>query len=146
MVKSNLSKKQLAAVIGELVAGKLDEQAIADKHQVSRRTFYRWLSDEAFIAELDRRIEWLNRRGELMLARKRSEAVSNLAKLTKNETAETARKACLDIINFSPQQQPNKDQSPQLTQPSDQHQTLTLAPQTATKLLATLAEEEAEKT
>jgi len=50
-----LSKKQLS-VIEDLFVGQLDEQAILDKHKVSRAVFVKWQMERRFVEEFNRRI------------------------------------------------------------------------------------------
>ena len=63
-----LSKKQLS-VIEDLFVGQLDEQAILDKHEVSRAVFVKWQMERRFVEEFNRRVAALNRQGELIIAR-----------------------------------------------------------------------------
>ena len=97
-----LSKKQLS-VIGDLFTGQLDEQAILDKHKVSRAVFVKWQMERRFVEEFNRRIAALNRQGELIIARYAPLAAAKLVGLTESQSQETARKACIDIIEFPKQ-------------------------------------------
>jgi hypothetical protein len=94
---SRLSRKQLA-VIDDLFAGELDEQAVLDKHSVSRSLFKRWLADPRFTELFNERISSAYRQSEMILARYAPLAAAKLVQLTESENQETARKACLDII------------------------------------------------
>jgi hypothetical protein len=134
-----LSGKQFA-VIEEMFAGELDEQAILQKHGVSRRVFNRWLSNDAFLAELGRRVEWLNLQSELVIARYKALAAAKLVHLTESEKEETARKACLDIISL-PRAAGNRPTPANKRQESGKLELPELSPQTCSRLLAVLAEE-----
>ena len=150
-----LHGRQLA-FIGDLFGGKLDEQAALKKHHVSRKLYNKWLSDPAFVEQFDRRFAGLCRQNALQIARNASEAMEELMTLikaeegntkgsgSKAEKGETARKACLDIIkmHLSPRlagrpKAPVKKATPPPEPPE-------LSAQTASKLLAVLAEERAE--
>jgi hypothetical protein len=139
-----LNAKQLA-VIDDLFEGELDESKILKNHNVSRKLYDRWLADEGFNDHLDRRTEWEYRRNWILLVRSARQAVSNLMDLTKSDQAETARKACIDIITMRANllagtrfvdthaKPVDNAPSPPESQP--------FSPETAGKLLAVLAKE-----
>jgi hypothetical protein len=137
--RKQLSKRQLA-VIDDLFGGELDEQAVLDKHKVSRNVYNRWLADEGFCAEFDRRIASARRQSELIIAKYASLAVAKLVQLTESESQETARKACLDIIS-SPPAAAKKPQASSETEPAGEQEQPQLSDQTVSRLLAALAEE-----
>jgi len=141
--KKHLSKKQLA-VIEEMFSGELDEQQVLDKHKVSRNVYNRWLTDENFCAEFDRRIDSARRQGELIIAKYASLAAAKLVQLTESESQETARKACLDIISLPPA----TAKKPQGASESEQagEQQPPLSDEAVSRLLAVLAEEKKENT
>ena len=97
--ETKLTKKQLV-VIEDLFAGELDEQKILEKHKVNRRLYDKWLADENFTEEFERRLKLAHRQSELIIARYATVAAAKLVQLTESENQETARKACLDIINY----------------------------------------------
>jgi len=140
--RKKLTKKQMA-IIDDLFAGELDEQAVLAKYKVSRNLYDRWLTDEHFVVQFKERVERAYRQSELIIARYAPLAAAKLVQLTESESQETARKACLDIISFpglAPQFTAGSDavsatakQSAQVAQQ--------LSPQTASRLLAALAEE-----
>lgn len=137
-----LSKKQLA-VIEDLFNGELDEQAVLDKHNVSRNLFIRWQGDENFIGQWDRRIAAGHHQSAALIAKFAPLAAAKLVRLTESEKEETARKACLDIISFPSlagkrPASPNEQQTAEL---DNSDQPIGLSEQFATKLLAVLAEE-----
>lgn len=130
----NLTRRQ-HAVIEDLFAAKMDEQKVLEKHHVSGALYSRWLADERFVEQFDRRLDQAYRSGRLTLARNASNAADKLVALTECEKEETARKACLDIITLN---------SPAArTAGAAEHPTETsaseLPPETAARLLAALA-------
>ncbi|HUT30203.1 MAG TPA: hypothetical protein VMX13_10460 [Sedimentisphaerales bacterium] len=138
-----LTKRQ-SAVLDDMFAGELDEQAVLEKHNVSQKTFNRWLGEDAFMAELNRRLQWLNLQTELIITRYKTLAAARLVQLTESDKEETARKACLDIINLPnrsdiPPKQPSNE--PKVSTPPEYHE---LSPETCSRLLAVLAEEKKE--
>jgi hypothetical protein len=133
-----LSAKQLA-VIEDLFEGN-KEQEILEKHKLSRKLYEKWLADGAFNRRLDRRAEWENRKIAFKLARSAREAVSKLAGLTDSKQAETARKACVDLITISANRSAAGSAS-QADNPAPSPESTPLPPETASKLLAVLAEE-----
>jgi len=135
--RKQLGKKQLA-VIEDMFRGELDEQAILDKHKISKNIYNKWLTDENFIEEFNRRIAWLNRQSELIIARYASLAAAKLVQLTESEKAETARKACLDIISLPKPALSNSQKA------TVEPQTKQLSQATCGRLLAALANEKTE--
>jgi hypothetical protein len=129
-----ITKKQ-RAVIEDLFAGKLDEDGIFEKHKIDRRTYDKWLADDNFANEFDRRLKSAHRQGELIIARFAAVAAAKLVELTESTNPETARKACLDVINCLRQNnQPSPaEQAGEVEQPPD------LPPELASRLLAALA-------
>ena len=117
-----------------LPAGELDEQAILDKHKIKRNTFNRWLADENFEAELVRRIKTARLMSDVLIAKYSVVAAAKLVGLTESEKEETARKACLDIISLPNSKLPEQPDS-------EETETVTLSDETASKILAVLAEE-----
>ena len=142
--RRQLSKRQLA-VLDELFSGELSEQAVLEKHKVSKNLYNRWLADEAFTDEFNRRIAWLNRQGELIIARYSSVAAAKLVQLTESDSAETARKACLDIISLPKLSAKRAEPFDPAQDKADAARAEELSPQTASRLLAALAEEKNEK-
>lgn len=131
-----ITKKQLS-VIDDLFAGELDEQQVFEKHKVDRRIYDRWLTEENFADEFDRRLKSAHRQGELIIARFAAVAAAKLVELTESTNPETARKACLDVINYLRQNnQPSPAEQTENEQPPD------LPPELASRLLAALAASE----
>lgn len=136
-----LSKRQLA-VIEDLFNGELDEQAVLDKYKVSRKLYYKWLADDAFVEQFDQRIAGAYRQSTLLLARYAPLAAAKLVQLTESEKEETARKACLDIISFPSLASSSADAAPESVKDSKVQKPFPeLSPETASRLLALLAEE-----
>jgi len=140
MSMKRLSKKQLA-VIEDLFAGELDEQAVLEKHRVSRNLYNRWLTDDRFIEQFNERIARAYRQSELIIARYAPLAAAKLVQLTECEKEETARKACLDILSF-PTLAGRSAAASTENAVSNAPESGQLSPQTASRLLAALAEEQ----
>jgi hypothetical protein len=128
-----ITKKQ-REVIDDLFAGLADEQQILDKHKIDRRLYDKWLADGKFAEEFERRLQSARRQGELIIARYAAFAAAKLVQLTESTNCETARKACLDIINLL---RPNAEMKP--SEQPDAGQTPDLTPEMASRLLAALA-------
>ena len=129
-----ITRKQLA-VIEDLFAGELDEQQVFEKHRINKRVYDKWLTEENFAGEFDRRIKSAHRQGELIIARFANVAAVKLVALTESANPETARKACLDVINYLRQKaQADSDEQPEAEKLPD------LPPETASRLLAALAQ------
>jgi hypothetical protein len=136
--RRQLSKRQLA-VIDDLFGGELDEQAALNKYKVSRNVYNKWLADEEFQAEFARRISGAYLAGEALIARYCLVAAAKLVQLTDSESQETARKACLDIISL-PKVAAKKAEQMSKEQKSDEGQVEQLSAETASRILAALAE------
>lgn len=138
MSQTKLNKRQLE-VLYDLLESEDKEAVVLQKHKVSWLTYNKWLSDENFIEELDNRITTAKKRAAAHLAGNATKAIANLLRLSKLD-GETARKACLDIIALQSQAitqiepQPKNIEQPQSPAP-------TLSPETASRILAALAEE-----
>jgi hypothetical protein len=136
-----LSKRQLA-VIEDLFIGELDEQALLDKHKISRNTFNKWLADELFVGQFNERMDSSFRQSRLIIARYAPLAAAKLVQLTESDKEETARKACLDVISMG---QPNSSLADTGTASDDdkglQDVLPELSPEAAGRILAALAED-----
>jgi len=144
--EKQLTKKQLA-VIEDLFAGELDEQAILDKHNVDRQLYSKWQNDDDFTEQFERRIADAYRQSTVLIARYAPLAAAKLIQLTESDKAETARKACLDIISMpiltaNRKTQISREESRLAGTQALPDDTQQLSEQTAGKLLALLAEEE----
>ena len=136
-----LSAKQLA-VIDDLFKGRLEEQEILEKHNLSRRLYDKWLADEGFNDHLDRRMVWEYRRCEFMLAHYARVAASNLVQITDPDPQkpEAARKACIDIITMRANLLAGISATPD-DNPTPAPEFPNLLPEITGKILAVLAEE-----
>jgi hypothetical protein len=130
-----LNQKQLA-VLDDLFNSDLDEQGVLDKHRVRRSTYESWLANELFAERFNRHVSNLRRRSELLMAKYRCLAAAKLVELTASEKAETARKACLDIIG-----QPKIRPEAEGAEKDSNEQTEPLSEAKASKILAVLADE-----
>jgi hypothetical protein len=137
--RAKLTKKQLV-VIEDLFIGGLDEQAVLEKHRVSRSLYDKWLEDDDFNQQFDRRIARAYRQSRAIIARYAPLAAAKLVQLTESEKEETARKACLDIISL-PTLEDKIAKKTTEPQADEMEQPLELTEQAASRLLAALAEE-----
>jgi hypothetical protein len=133
-----LWSKQLG-VLKDLFTGQLGEEEVLKKWRVTRRTYVGWHTTASFAAEYKRRLKQAKLEGERILARYSSTAASKLVELTQSEKEETARKACLDIINHPDRKA--KSRSARKTEPKAE-ELPELPPETVSRLLAALAEDE----
>jgi hypothetical protein len=138
-----LSKRQLA-VIEDLFAGELEEQAILEKYNVSKNLYNRWLADDRFIHQFNEHISRAYRQSQLIIARYATLAAAKLVQLTGSDSQETARKACLDIIGFSGQGSGSSiaSSAPRAPDPTPVEASDQLSVEAASRLLAALAEEQ----
>ena len=132
-----LSQKQLT-LLDDLFRGDLDEHAVLDKHKVRRSTYDRWLADELFAERFKQYVNGLKRQSELLMAKYSCLAAAKLVELTASDKAETARKACLDIIS-APESAFQKTKQPDKTKKDSDKQAEQLSDETASRLLAALA-------
>jgi hypothetical protein len=130
-----LSQKQLT-VLDDLFNSDLDEQGVLDKHKVRRSTYENWLANELFAERFNRYVNSVRRRSELLMAKYSCLAAAKLVELTTSEKAETARKACLDIIC-----QPKIAAEAEKVEKDSNKQVELLSGTTASRLLAAMAEE-----
>jgi hypothetical protein len=148
---SKLSKLQ-QAVIEDMFSGECNEQAVLDKHGVGRSLFNKWMADAQFAQQFEEQIASAYRQSEIILARYAPLAAAKLVQLTESENQETARKACLDIIEREYRRQNTEWRKPSLTgdrrqniddvagtgnEPTGQ---LQISDETASRILAVLAE------
>jgi len=139
-----LTKRQLE-VIEDLFNGELDEQTVLDKHKIGRNLYNKWLEDENFIEQFDRRIAEAYRQSAVLLARYAPLAAAKLIQLTESDKAETARKACLNIIQSDPRLRTQDSKTQAQNSGSESEvcglESVSITEQTASRLLAILAEE-----
>jgi len=143
MGKRKYLRQRQLKVLDDLFNSDLDERAVLDKHKVRRSTYDRWLADKLFSERFKQYVNGQKRRSELLMAKYGCLAAAKLVELAASDKAETARKACLDIISL-PKLAGDTNPKPAESQPADQPQARQLTPQTARRLLAALAEEKNE--
>lgn len=140
--KKQLRKRQLE-LIDDLFEGQLDERTVLEKHKVSRNVYNKWLADEEFKSEFARRVAGARLQSEALIAKYSLVAAVKLVQLINSRSQETARKVCLDIISLPKVTGRKGKQSAGAEQAGvdEGHQIEQLSPQTASRLLAALAEE-----
>jgi hypothetical protein len=138
--KKRLTKRQLA-VIEDVFSdfSMVDEQAVLDKHKVSRNLYNKWLTEASFTEQFDQRIAAAHRQSAALIARYAPLAAAKLVQLTDSDKEETARKACLDIISMLQIARTCNNASADANLKSQI--TPQLSDQTVSRLLAILAEE-----
>lgn len=138
--RRHLSRRQLV-ILDDLFNSDLDEQGVLDKHKVRRSTYERWLAEGLFAERFNRYVNSVRRRSELLMAKYSCLAAAKLVELTASEKAETARKACLDIIS-----QPKIAAEAENAEKGSNRQVEPLSGTMASRLLAAMAEEKFEVT
>jgi len=96
MEKLNRKQKK---VMEELFEGK-DEKEVLDNNNVSRAVFNRWTAEDAWANEFDRRVEAARRQSQIIITTYQPVAAAKLVQLTNCEKEQTARQACLDVIQM----------------------------------------------
>jgi len=119
--------------LDELYANGGDESAVQAKFNISRNVWQSWLDNHYFTAEMNARHDSLQRQADIMLAKFKPIAMAVLISLCQSQNEEVSRKACVELLNLKFQFDEKKVQ-----QPEDNEQ---LSPETASKMLALLAEE-----
>jgi hypothetical protein len=127
----SLTKEQLQ-IIDDLFESGGDESAVLQKHKIPRKLWSDWLSDKDFADEIAARTDASKRHSQIILSKYAPFAAAKLVQLCESENQETSRKAVLDILNL---------QAGRKTQDLPQPELPSLDAQTASKLLAALAEE-----
>jgi len=131
-----LTRKQLE-FIDALLANECNERQTLDDRKILIKLYRKWLQNSSFCAELEYRVNAGYRQSALLLAAKAREAAEQLAKLATNGESETTRKACMDIITMKPPTHLPGTAAPR----NDEEEPSPISPQTASRLLAALAEE-----
>jgi hypothetical protein len=134
--RKQLSDRQ-TVVLEDLFDSDLDEQGVLAKYRVRQSTYERWLADKLFAERFNRYVNSVRRRSELLMAKYSCLAAAKLVELTTSEKAETARKACLDIIIC----QPKIAAEAEKVEKDSNKQVELLSGTTASRLLAAMAEE-----
>ncbi len=128
----SLTKKQLE-IIDELFESGGDETAVLSRHGITFSDWQKQLAEKDFADELAARMESSKRQGRIILSKYAPYAATKLIQLCESENQETARKAALDILNL-------QTGSPVAVAPGSGEPLPSLDPETASKLLAALAE------
>ena len=97
--KSQLIPRQLE-VIDELCEAELSEAKILEKYGISYTIYRRWLSMDVFTEEMDLRVGAARRQSQFNVAKYAPLVATKLIALTESEREETARKACMDIMQM----------------------------------------------
>ncbi|MBN1362986.1 MAG: hypothetical protein JW993_20475 [Sedimentisphaerales bacterium] len=135
----SLTRRQ-RALIEDLFADGANEQQVLAKHKVSRELYARWLADERFLEAFENRIAQAYRAGRIILARAAHQAATTLVGLSQaTDKGETTRKASLDILAAQGPAAPRPTAIPPQPTASPVRP---LPPETASRILAILAEEQ----
>lgn len=137
--KSQLSRRQID-VIDDLCEGEMSEAKVLAKYGVSHAIYRRWLSMKVFGEEMDFRIGAARRQSQLIVAKYAPLVAAKLIQLTESEKEETARKACMDIIQM-PATVSNQNKISE-----EPHSEIAITSETATRILEALAKQTEEKT
>ena len=111
--KSQLTDRQLKA-IPVIVASPTYSQGCR-KAKINRTTFYEWLKDPAFKAELDRQRDAVTTEAFGVLSQALTKAVECLAGLLDSKDGRLKRLAAKDIIDFVIRHKENEDLDARLT-------------------------------
>jgi len=96
---ANLKKIQ-KKVMDELFEGEKNEREILSDNNISYSVYSRWLKEDGWKEAFQRRIDEAERRAQILVAGNKPAAAEKLIKLMDCEKEQTARQACLDIINM----------------------------------------------
>lgn len=139
-----LNKKQLK-MIDDLIGFDGSEDAVLEKHKISKIEWYKLLKKAEFSAEIERRIKALERQVKIISAKSLPYAVAKLIQLCSSESDEIARKAVLDILGLRLEFKKNDysaESALSETSPNGGPEpTEKISPETAARLLAVLAED-----
>ncbi len=128
-------KKKQKEAIDELYQGDGDELAVCSKLNIKNSQWQSWLGSREFSSELEYRTAALKRQTEIMLAKYSPLAVAVLISLCKSQSDETSRKACVDILQIALNLQSRQPEAS-----NDNRQTPEIDQETASAVLAVLAE------
>lgn len=128
-------------MLDDLFGGTGSEQEILEKKKISKRLYEKWLADENFVKEFQRRLQSARMQGELLIARYSSAAAIKLIELIESKNAETARKACIDIITLMRPKGAKTGPGEAEEKNTDTPCPTELPPEVASKLLAALSAE-----
>ncbi len=137
MAKTKQPSKRQLDLIEDLFDERMLEQDVLEKYNVGRNLFNKWLLDETFAEQLDKRIAASYRSSAIYIARYAPLAAAKLVELTDSEKVETARRACLDIISM----QSSGENPAAAANETAQENSPPFSADTAGKILAVLANE-----
>ena len=127
---TKLNKKQ-RDFLDEILNNRSSVELASDKLNISSDCLCKWFASPEFTEELARRLELIIKRADMLISQNRLTAAEKLINLTSCEKEETARKACLDILELTATIT-DKNHKPQQK----------IDPKLAAKLLSILAESE----
>jgi hypothetical protein len=135
--RGHISSRQ-RAVIDDILKNGLTERQALENHGVTRIRYRRWLKGGLYMQELNDAIDAAMRQQKFTIAHCLPDAAEKLTELLDTEKGETARKACLDIIELQ-----RSDIAPRITQKDTDDQTqnkYNLTQEKAAKIWAILAQ------
>ena len=100
MAGRRLSGRQ-SAVLNDIFSGQMSVEEVLAKHKVAAGVYRKWHGDERFSEEFEVRVAAAYRESRVLIARYASVAAVKLVQLTESNSAETSRKACLDILSLN---------------------------------------------
>ena len=141
--RKQLTKRQMD-FINDLFNSGLEESEVLARHKLSLMVYRKWLGEKIFQDELEFRKVLIQRQSELLMAKYSTVATVKLIELLDSGNKETVRKACLDILAANKEKEKSKpDSAKDKDEPEPSEQ---LSPETASKLLAALAQDKNDKT
>jgi hypothetical protein len=131
-----LSRKQMK-FITDMFSGELSEEELLKEYKITSQVFNNWLNNPLFLDEFDRRCEFAARQAQALISRHKVFAAAKLVELTQCKKEETARKACLDIVEFEVIQNEQAER-PENSNPENPGNLM--PPEKASQLLKSLAD------
>ena len=131
------SRKKQLKVIKELFEGNEGERKVLEDNNVSEQTWRRWLGDRDFISKVTNKIETAKLSNQILLAKIMPVVTTRLLQLCGSENEDVSRKACLTLVEL----QNDKEINLQFEEKPETE----MDPETASRLLAVLAERRREK-
>jgi hypothetical protein len=136
-----LSKRQ-REVLDSLFGGSETVEQVLERHEVSAELFADWQGQKDFAEQVEARILRLGLESRLLIARYAAVAAARLVSLTESGNQETARKACLDIIDRIQKTEHTIQNEETLVEQEEQSPGVdAITPDVAQKLLSVLAGE-----
>jgi hypothetical protein len=125
-----------------MIRGETEEVALV-KHNVKQEVLDKLLNNPEFAIVISNRIGFSIIRLKLLIAQYAQAATAKLISLTDSQKEETARKACLDVITLAQKQGEETVQKEKVAEIVESAPDV-LDPETASKMLAVLAEDNKE--